>query len=95
MIAFITIINYPIILVIIHLSLFRGKGVLSSKQNGSANGALAAAETPRLTSVYDIRHKNPKDPAPFPPGFHPPVIESTVRGVVIRVVSIKLIDLID
>ena len=55
-------------------SFFRGKGVLYAKQNGSANGALAPAETPRLSSIHDIRHKNHKEQYQHQqPGFHPPV----------------------
>jgi len=52
----------------------RGKGVLHTKQNGSANGALTPADTPRLSSIYDIRHKNHKEQYQHQqPGFHPPV----------------------
>ena len=52
----------------------RGKGVLHSKQNGSANGALTPTDTPRLSSIYDIRHKNHKEQYQHQqPGFHPPV----------------------
>ena len=57
-----------------HFSTFRGKGVLHTKQNGSANGALTPADTPRLSSIYDIRHKNHKEQYQHQqPGFHPPV----------------------
>ena len=59
---------FECIAIVIYFYLFRGKGVLhDSKQNGSANGALAPAETPRLSSVFAIRHKNHKE--------HPPVYE--------------------
>ena len=64
----------------VHFSTIRGKGVLHSKQNGSANGALTPTDTPRLSSIYDIRHKNHKEQYQHQqPGFHPPVTNIKIK----------------